>query len=160
MPIRRLGTHDQDTGEVLVEGVAVWVGRKIVSPYGRQWMQVNQDALAEIAADRDLGTEAFRVFLYLSARLDFENLIVVPQAEIATALSMKRQAVGRALKLLAGKGIILRGPKVGSVSSYQLNPHYGWKGKVKNLHQARQKPLRLVEVGKGADEQSGPGDVP
>ena len=47
MATRRLGTHDRDTGEVL-DGVAVWVGRKIVSPYGSQWMQVNQDALAEI----------------------------------------------------------------------------------------------------------------
>lgn len=54
------------TGELL-DGVSVWIGRKIVSPYGRQWMQVNQDALAEIAADRDMGTEAFRVFLYLNA---------------------------------------------------------------------------------------------
>ena len=160
MPIRRIGAHDQETGEVLDEGVAVWVGRKIVSPYGRQWMQVNQDALAEIAADRDLGTEAFRVFLYLSSRLDFENLIVVPQAEIATALTMKRQAVGRALKILVSKEILVRGPKIGSVSSYRLNPHYGWKGKVKNLHQARQERLQLVEAVAAIDEQGGSSGVP
>jgi hypothetical protein len=45
--------------------------------------------------------------------------------------------------------IILRGPKLGSVSSYRLNPHYGWKGKVQNLTKARQKRLQAVadEVG-------------
>jgi hypothetical protein len=114
-------------------------------------MQVNQEALAEIAADREIGAEALRVFLYLNARLDFENLIVVKQAEIVEALAMKRQAVGRAVKVLADKQIILRGPKLGSVSSYRLNPHYGWKGKVQNLTKARQARLRAVAAEAGPD---------
>jgi hypothetical protein len=151
MPTKRIGAHDMDTGEVL-EGVAVWIGPKLVSPYGRQWMQVNQDALAEIAADRDLGLEAWRVFAYLNARLDFENLIVVKQSEIVAALGMKRQAVGRAVKLLTSKQIILRGPKLGGVSSYRLNPHYGWKGKVQNLAKARQERLRVVGEVKGTED--------
>jgi hypothetical protein len=150
MPIRRIEAHDSETGEIL-DGVAVWVGRKIVSPYGREWMQVNQNALAEIAADREIGAEALRVFLYLNARLDFENLIVVKQAEIVEALAMKRQAVGRAVKVLADKQIILRGPKLGSVSSYRLNPYYGWKGKVQNLTKARQARLRAVAEEAGPD---------
>lgn len=150
MPKRRIGSVDLKTGELL-EGVNVWVGRKIISPYGRQWMQVNQDALAEIAADRDMGTEAFRVFLYLNARLDFENLIVVPQTEMAAALAMKQPAISRAVKLLTDKEIILRGPKIGVVSSYRLNPHYGWKGKVQNLTKARQKRLQVVAAEAGPD---------
>jgi hypothetical protein len=56
-----------------------------------------------------MGTEAFRVFLYLNARLDFENLIVVPQTEIAAALSMKQAAASRAIRLLVGKQIIVCG---------------------------------------------------
>jgi hypothetical protein len=151
MPKRRIGSVDLNTGELL-DGVNVWIGRKVTSPYGRKWMQVNQEALAEIAADRDMGTEAFRVFLYLNARLDFENLIVVPQTEIAAALSMKQSAVSRAIRLLVGKQIILRGPRVGPVSSFQLNLHYGWKGKIQNLHKARQTRLEAVPTspaGKG-----------
>jgi hypothetical protein len=159
MPTKRIGAHDMDTGEVL-EGVAVWIGPKLVSPYGRQWMQVNQDALAEIAADRDLGLEAWRVFAYLNARLDFENLIVVKQSEIVAALGMKRQAVGRAVKLLADKQIVLRGPKIGSVSSYRLNPHYGWKGKVQNLTKARQARLQAVAAEEGPDALDEPDDAP
>jgi hypothetical protein len=146
------------TGELL-DGVNVWVGRKIVSPYGSQWMQVNQDALAEIAADRQIGAEALRVFLYLNARLDFENLIVVPQTEVAAALSMKRPAISRAVKLLADKQIVLRGPKIGSVSSYRLNPHYGWKGKVQNLTKARQERLQVVAAEAGPDALDEPEDA-
>lgn len=150
MPSKRIGSVDLKTGELL-EGVNVWVGRKIVSPYGSQWMQVNQDALAEIAADKDLGAEAWRVFAYLNARLDFENLIVVQQTEIAAALDMKPPAISRAMRLLAGKQIILKGPKLGGVGSYRLNPHYGWKGKVQNLTKARQERLRVVAEENGPD---------
>jgi hypothetical protein len=145
MSKRRIGSVDLNTGELL-DGVNVWFGRRLVSPYGRDWMQVNQNALVEIAADRDIGGEALRVFLYLNGRLDFENLIVVPQVEVAEALGMTRQSVNRALKLLVTKGIIVRAPQTGKVTALRLNPHYGWKGKVKNLRQARQTRLQVVEA--------------
>ena len=151
MPQKRLGSFDQETGEIL-DGVLVLVGRKIGSPYGRQWMQINQDALAEIAADPQMGTEAFRVFLYLNARLDFENLIQVPQIEIATALGMTKQSVYRAVKLLETKQIILSGPKVGRSGSWKLNVHYGWKGKVHQLRQEHARQLSLV--GADADREA------
>jgi hypothetical protein len=159
MSERRIGTVDLNTGELL-DGISIWFGRKLASPYGRDWMQVNQNALVEIAADREIGGEALRVFLYLSGRLDFENLIVVPQVEVAKALNMRPQAVSRALKLLVGKGIIVRALQTGrAVTALRLNPHYGWKGKVKNLRQARQEHLQLVEPaepGKEADARSKP----
>jgi hypothetical protein len=159
MPSKRIGSIDLKTGELL-DGVNVWVGRKLVSPYGRQWMQVNQDALAEIAADKDLGLEAWRVFAYLNARLDFENLIIVQQTEIAAALSMPRQSVYRAMKLLIRKQIILRGPKIGSVGSFQLNPHYGWKGKIQNLTKARQTRLQAVADEEGPNTLDEADDAP
>jgi hypothetical protein len=159
VPQKRLGNFDQETGEVL-DGVLVLVGRRIGSPYGRQWMQINQDALAEIAADPEMGTEAFRVFLYLNARLDFENLIQVPQTDIAVALGMTKQSVNRAIRLLEAKQIILRGPQVGRSSSWKLNVHYGWKGKVTQLRQEQARQLRLVADsvprGKDADASGEP----
>jgi hypothetical protein len=144
MPERRIGAVDLNTGELL-DGVSIWFGRKLASPYGRDWMQVNQNALVEIAADRDIGGEALRVFLYLNGRLDFENLIVVPQAEVAEALGLRQPAVSRAIKLLVAKGIIVRALQTGRVTALRLNPHYGWKGKVRNLRQARQTRLQVVE---------------
>ena len=107
-------------------------------------MQFNQEFLDELANRRDIGIEVFRVFLKLNARLDFENIIQVPQVEIAEQLGMHKQAVNRAIKQLEDLGVILRGPKVGRSSSWRLNPHAGWKGKVSKLHQARREHLHLV----------------
>lgn len=114
-------------------------------------MQVNQEALAEIAADKDIGLEAWRVFAYLNARLDFDNLIAVQQTEIATALGMKPPAISRAIRLLTGKRIILRGPKLSGLSSFKLNEHYGWKGSVENLARVREARLRVIGREAGPD---------
>jgi hypothetical protein len=46
----------------------------------------------------------------------------------------------------------LRGPKLGGVGSYRLNPHFGWKGKVQNLTKARQKRLQVVAAEAGPDD--------
>jgi hypothetical protein len=57
-----------------------------------------------------------------------------------------------AVKLLTDKQIILRGPKLGGVGSYRLNPHFGWKGTVQNLTKARQKRLQVVAAEAGPDD--------
>ena len=94
---------------------------------------INEDAYEELAADREMTLEAHRVFMYLNGRLDFENFINVPQKQIADTLKMNKQNVSRTVKLLETKGLIIRGPKVVKTSTFRLNPHYGWKGKVRNL---------------------------
>jgi len=141
---RRVGMVDLDTGELLEEGVPVWVGIKVKSLYER-WVAMNQHFLEEFAARKDVRGEVFRVFIYLNARLDFHNLIQVSQIEIADALGMQKQSVNRAIRKLEELGIILRGPKVGKSSSWRLNPHAGWKGKVRDLRPALERHLRRVE---------------
>ena len=108
------------------------------------WMQINQNFLREFAARKDVGGEVLRVFLYLNARLEFENLIQVPH-EIADELGMHKQAVSRAIKQLEALGIIIRGPKVGRSSSWWLNPQAGWKGKVIHLREAQRQQLEIVK---------------
>ena len=134
---RKLVGYVDDQGEIHDHVVPVLVGRKIHSPYEHSWMQMNQNFLREFAARRDMGNEVLRVFLYLNARLDFENVIQVPQVEIAAELKMQRQNVNRAIKVLEREGILIRGPKVGKSSSWRLNPQAGWKGKVVHLRQAQ-----------------------
>ena len=85
MRSKKLVGYIDDCGEIHDNVVAVLVGHKIHSPYGQSWMQINQNFLKEFAARRDLGNEVLRVFLYLNARLDFENVIQVPQVEIRTS---------------------------------------------------------------------------
>lgn len=132
-------------GQIHEHVVPVLVGHKIQSPYGYSWMQINQQFLKEFASRRDLGNEVLRVFLYLNARLDFENVIQVPQVEIATDLGMQRQNVNRAIKVLEREGILLRGPKVGKSSSWRLNPQAGWKGKVVHLREAQRQQAETPE---------------
>lgn len=143
MSERRIGTYDLETGEVL-EGVPVWVGRKIRPSDGREWVAMNQNFLAEFTARRDVTGEIMRVFLYLNSRLDFDNLIQVPQVEIAEALHMQKQNVHRAMRWMEREGVIIRGPKVGHSSTYRLNPNAGWKGKTVNLNKAITRHLKLV----------------
>lgn len=138
---RKLSSFDTETGEV-VEGIPVWVGGKAKIHSG--WFMTFQEALEELAKDKDLKGEHWRVFSYLMSQLDFENFIQIPQKQIAETLDMNKAKVSLAVKTLVDKKIIIRGPKVGHSSCFRLNPHYGWKGKVKGLRDAQKSHLKLV----------------
>ena len=140
---RRLGTIDLDTGEVLEEGIPVWIGRK--PKLTERWFMAFQDAFEALAKDRELTDEPKRVLLFLFSRLDFDNFLQLSQSEISSELSMNKSKVSLAIKLLADKQIILRGPKVGRSSSFRLNPNFGWKGKVSSLREAQREHLKLIE---------------
>ena len=135
-----------ESGEIHEGVVPVLCGVKTHSPYGDRWMQTNQDFLIELAKRRDIGIEVFRVFLFLNARLDFENIIQVPQVEIARELEMSKQSVNRAIKKLENLGIIIRGPSQ-VTSSWRLNPNAGWKGNIHNLRQAQRDHLTIIQGG-------------
>ena len=132
---RKIASFDQDTGEIL-EGVVVYCGVKH-NPYSTGWVMNSQVALETLATDKDLKGETYRVLLLLISRLDFENWIQITQKEIAEKLEIKKQNVSKAILLLDEKNIILRGPKVGRSNTFRLNPHFGWKGDVKNLNDYR-----------------------
>jgi len=135
MKARKIASVDRDTGEVL-EGVVVYCGIKR-NPYAKGWVMNSQEALELLATDKELTGENYRVLLFLLSRLDFENWIQITQSEIAEKLDLKKQNVSRAISLLNSKGILLRGPKVGRSYAFRLNPYFGWKGKVKNLEDYR-----------------------
>jgi len=126
----------------LHQGIPVFCRTKIHSPYGENWMQINQHFLEEFAARRDVGLEVYRVFMYLNARLDFHNIIRVPQVEIAKALGMRAPNVSRAVKKLVDLGILIPGPVA---SAWRLNPQAGWKGKVVDLREAQRQRLEIVK---------------
>ncbi|MCP5452275.1 MAG: winged helix-turn-helix transcriptional regulator [Gammaproteobacteria bacterium] len=126
----------------LHQGIPVFCRTKIHSPYGENWMQINQHFLEEFAARRDVGLEVYRVFMYLNARLDFHNIIRVPQVEIAKALGMRAPNVSRAVKKLVDLGILIPGPVA---SAWRLNPQAGWKGKVVDLREAQRQQLEIVK---------------
>ena len=137
MKQRKIASVDQNTGEIL-EGVVVYCGVK-QNPYSTGWVMNSQEALELLATDKELTGENYRVLLLLLSRLDFENWIQIAQSEIGEKLDMRKQNVSRAISLLESKGILLRGPKVGRSYAFRLNPYFGWKGKVKNLNDYRNK---------------------
>ena len=112
-----------------------------------------QDAFEEIAKDKEITSEPRRVLDYLFSKLDFENFIQQSQVDIAKELEMHKEQVSRAIKLLVSKQIILEGPKVGRSKCFRLNPHYGWKGKVKNFEKynkerIKQRTMQVIHGGK------------
>jgi len=135
---RRIGQIDLDTGEVLNAeggGVFVYVEQKRRNGFGKGWLAMAQDPL-DILATADVTGETYRVLFKLLARLDFENLIAVNQSDIAKELGLKRENVNRSIRALVNLGVLLKGPRIGAIRSFRLNPHFGWKGNSKNHRQA------------------------
>jgi predicted transcriptional regulator len=78
-----------------------------------------------LAMDIRLDGVDLRVFLYLTSRLDFENFLQVPQAEIAEALGRRQEHIARAMAKLKEAGVLISGPKVGRSAVWRINPDYG-----------------------------------
>ena len=79
------------------------------------------------------------------ARLDYENLIQVNQAEVAEQVGMNRHNVNRSIKKLIELGVVLEGVKIGVSRSYRLNPNFGWKGSAKGHREALHEHLKIVK---------------
>ena len=145
---KHLGQIDLETGEVM-QGCMVYI------PYrpklSERWFMAFQDAFEELAKDREITSEPRRVLDYLFSRLDFENYIQQSQVEIAQVLGMHKSQVSEAIKLLTKKKIIIEGPRLGRSKCYQLNPNYGWKGRVKTLQEHRREQLQIIQGGKNSD---------
>lgn len=130
MTNRRINQFDEETGEIL-GGFVAYIAPKRVNGFGNGWLAMAQNPLVMIAQS-DLDGADMKVLLMLMAKIDFENLIVLNQAELAREINMNRQHVQRSIKRLIKMGVLLEGQKVGTSRSYRLNPNYGWKGSAKN----------------------------
>lgn len=136
MRMRRIVQKDSETGETLKGVVAYFVPRR-QNGFSEGWFAMANLAFKALKMFTHL--EEFRVLMALLELVDYENKIVVHQADIARELGMLRQNVSSAIKRLVEAGVILKGPKKGINCSYQLNPEFGWKGSGKNHVTALQK---------------------
>jgi DNA-binding transcriptional ArsR family regulator len=134
---------DVETGELLEAGVMVYMPQRPKIAEG--WVMTFQDAFIRLAADRTIKGEQLRVLLYLIGKLDFENWIHVPQAEIADVLEMRASNVSRSIAALTAKGLLTRGPKLGRVVTLRLSLNVGWKGRVRSLQAERKRHLSVVK---------------
>ena len=139
--MRRLGTVDLDTGEVL-DGVHVATFQPRLK-VKEKYMLLFQKALQDLATDRQLRGESLRVLLALLGRLDFENYLNISQRELADELRVRQPSIARAMRQLRERGIVLEGPaSEGNRRTYRLSSSLGWKGRVRSLEEARRRKLK------------------
>lgn len=139
MTRKRLKQVDEDTGEVL-DGFVAYIAPKRVNGFGQEWLAMSQ-AAALMFAQSDLGASDMKVFFALLAKLDFENLLVINQAEIARMIGMNRHHMNRSIKKLLELEVLFEGPRIGVSRSYRLNPRMGWKGSAVNHRAALDKRM-------------------
>ena len=127
----RVGIIDKETGEVIDEGSLIYVPKKIRIKGFFMGMQEGFEYLAKFK----FNGEALNVLLLLISRMDYENVIRISQSQVAQILSMKKQNVSRAMKVLRVAGVI----DPGDFHAVHLSPDIGWKGSVQNLRKQQAK---------------------
>ncbi len=142
---------DMDSGELL-EGFVAVVQPKRRNGFRKGWLAMAQDALS-LLATADLTGRDYKVLMALLARLDFDNLIQVNQAEVAREIGIRRSHFSESVGKLIDLGALIEGPRVGVHKTYRLNPRFGWKGSASGHQEAlkaRMKAARIEGVIEGA----------
>jgi predicted transcriptional regulator len=134
--------YDRETGEIL--------GDYGLRPPKRctltDWLMVFHKSMEVMAKDKDLTSEIWRVFAYAISQLDYDNKLLLTQADIARGLEIKQPNVNRAFKLLVNKGIFIEGEKRGTSKTYYLAGAIGNKGKARNYQNKLKRELNLQKV--------------
>jgi predicted transcriptional regulator len=78
-----------------------------------------------IALDSGLDGVDLRVFLYLSARVGFQEFVHVAQVELAATLGRRKEHISRSIRKLMERGLIVPSPKGSRASEWRFNPEYG-----------------------------------
>lgn len=149
----RLGQVDMATGEILEGATLAVFYPKRKNGFTTGWLAMAQEPLMKLAR-ADLGDQARRVLFAALAKLDFENYLVLNQAELGRELELARANISRAVTRLLEEGVLLAGPKIGVNRTYTLNPHYGWKGSAKGHQEAlsarmKARGMSVVDGGRG-----------
>ncbi len=142
--MKRVVGHVTDDGQVIEGAVLGMFFPKRQNGFRNGWVAMAQPALMALAKS-NLGQQDWRVLAAVLSRLDFENYILLNQAEIAGEIGMQRTHVSSSLKRLEDLGVLLRGPKAGRSSTFRLDPTFGWKGSGTNHQKALQ--ARMKESG-------------
>lgn len=152
MSRKRMGQVDLDTGELLEEGFIAYVAPKRQNAFG-SWIAMAQEMFMTVA-NIGLNNTDLRVYMALLSQLDFENLLVLNQSELASKLGLQRQNFNKSVQRLIKEGIILQGPKIGVSRSFRLNPTYGWKGTASNHKKAVKSHLEVIRGGQDPRESN------
>ena len=101
---RHMQQIDHQTGEV-VEGFVAYVVPKRKTDF-KERMDGNGSEAMMMLAQSNLTGNDMKVMWAMLARLDYENLIQVNQAEVSEQVGMNRHNVNRSIKKLIELGVI------------------------------------------------------
>ena len=128
---RHMQQIDHQTGEV-VEGFVAYVVPKRKNGFQKGWMAMAQEAMMMLAQSNLTGND-MKVMWAMLARLDYENLIQVNQAEVSEQVGMNRHNVNRSIKKLIELGVILEGVKTALAALTGLTLTSGGKAQPKAI---------------------------
>lgn len=94
---------------------------------GKRWAAVFQDGV-EWLAQQDVTGQQLKVFLFLLARLDFDNWLRIKHHEICDSLGINKYQASKSLKRLLDLDVIAKGPMAGKYNTYRLNPRIAHRG--------------------------------
>lgn len=139
---------DKESGKAIpreeLKGRLVWITETDLRQTG--FCILNQDG-ARGLADRKLSGASYVLALHLLSVLDFENWILQSQREMANSLGWSLQQVGKYLKILITKTVIVRAEKCKGIKLLRYNPEIVWKGVVRTQSKA------IAEMAHNAFEQ-------
>jgi len=149
---------DRQTGEPVGTEFVALVVPKRQNGFRQGWVAMAQTPLDLLADDPHISGEELRVLLKILSRLDFNNLLVLNQAELARQMGLHRQAVQRGIKRLISRNVVHEGPRIGISRSYRLNPNFGWKGSSKGhviaLNDGGRKHLKAIQSGERRQDEA------
>lgn len=146
--------YNRESGDC-IENIAIVVPRR---DRVKDWLMIFERGNDILARDKDITGEAFRIFFLLTANMDYENRILLTQAEVSRELGIKQQNVNKAFKILVSKGIIVEDKIYGRTKTYKLSTDFGWKGSVRRLKTRAVEEAELQPVAPSATENASRSD--
>ena len=140
---RHMQQIDHQTGEV-VEGFVAYVVPKRKNGFQKGWMAMAQEAMMMLAQSNLTGNDMKGMWAML-ARLDYENLIQVNQAEVSEQVGMNRHNVNRSIKKLIELGVIPEGVKIGISRLTGLTPTSWEKAQPKAIGRFLHEHLKVIK---------------
>ena len=100
---------------------------------GKDYLRVYQDALLEIAQDKELNHTDTRIILAILGKLGYDNELTVTQAELGNLLQVAQPHVSKSMAKLEAKGYLQVSRTVGRQKIYVFNPYMVFRTRATNL---------------------------
>ena len=95
---------------------------------GAQHVRLFQQAIRRLGEEGRISKESWRVLAYLLGVLDWDNWLVVKQAQMAATLGIHRVQVSRAIRQLLAEGVLLQATPPAPRTAYRLQVDVAYRG--------------------------------